>query len=511
MIFLKKTLPILLFAFLLSAIIRLPQLNRPLSKHHEFCTAVSLNIIQNWWDQGIANVGYAPATNFPHKADKFINNFANATGKIVDANGNYYYVSHPPFAYYFPYYFFKLIGVRPDVIHIQVFNFGLHFLSALFVYFTLSLLSFNSPRSILHIPSFVAYLFYLFAPATLWFQGNVYMSDMAVQAPFVIGVYVALKMIIRRKFFVPKYIFFYSLLLFLMIYTSWLGLFFAPAIFLYSLLHVKEIKGFRVLIWTTIIVSIIALRLIFFQYSNIAGAEAYLSELFNRYLIRGSLGDIQNGVFAFIYSYFLFFKNLLYNYVVNYVVFFLVIFGFIYVVFSKNKLKITFSENGYRFIWISLLPIGLLHVLFLNYSEHDFTVLYASLFLSVLMGVFYDKIRKSGAISVQRLNLVFAFALVLLVFHFTFSNLPGKSNYKGDLYSIDKSKADFIRANSDTSEVLFMFEKPEPQLIFYAKRNIKVVKTEEEAIAFLKLRQIERGRVFDFSKKESVFKILKID
>jgi hypothetical protein len=511
MIFVRKTLPILLIAFFVSVILRLPQLNRPLSKHHEFCTAVSLNIIQNWWDNGIENVGYAPATNFPNKADKFINNFANATGKIVDKNGNFYYVSHPPFAYYLPYYFFKLIGVRPEVIHIQLFNFGLHFLTALFVYFTLSLLSFNSPRSILHIPSFVAFLFFLFAPATLWFQGNVYMSDMAVQAPFVIGVYIALKMIIRRKFFVTKYILFYALILFLMIYTSWLGLFFALAIFLYSLLHVKEIKGFRVLIWTTIIVAIIALRLIFYQYSNIAGAEAYLSELFNRYLIRGSLGDIQNGVFAFIYSYFIFFKNLLYNYTVNYIVFFLIIFGFIYVVFSKNKLKITFSENGYRFIWISLLPIGLLHVLFLNYSEHDFTVLYASLFLSVLMGVFYDKIKKSGAVALTKLNVAYSIALVLLMLHFTFSNLPGKANYKGDIYSLDKAKADFISANSDTSEVLFMYEKPEPQLIFYAKRNIKVVKSEEEAIAFLNLRKIEKGRLFDFSGRQPSFQMLSID
>jgi hypothetical protein len=111
----------------------------------------------------------------------------------------------------------------------------LHFLSAIFVYFTVCLLSFNRARSHLHVPSFIAFLFYLFAPATLWFQGNVYMSDMAVQLPFVIGVYVVLKMIIRQKFYVPKYIFFYSLVLFSMIYTSWLGVFFAIAVIVYSL------------------------------------------------------------------------------------------------------------------------------------------------------------------------------------------------------------------------------------------------------------------------------------
>jgi hypothetical protein len=122
MIFLKKTFPFLVVAFLLSVVLRLPQLGRPLSKHHEFCTAVSLRILQNWWDEGIEKYNYLPATNFAKDADKFINNFGNATGSVVDAFGNYYYVSHPPLAYYVPYAFFKIIDVRPDVIPLQLFN-----------------------------------------------------------------------------------------------------------------------------------------------------------------------------------------------------------------------------------------------------------------------------------------------------------------------------------------------------------------------------------------------------
>ena len=79
------------------------------------------------------------------------------------------------------------------------------------------------------------------------------MSDMAVQTVFVIGVYVALKMIIRRKFFVPKYVFFYVVILFLMLYTSWLGVLFALGVVVYSLLHVKQEKGFRMLLWLSLI------------------------------------------------------------------------------------------------------------------------------------------------------------------------------------------------------------------------------------------------------------------
>jgi hypothetical protein len=43
---------------------------------------VSLRILQNWWDEGIEKFNYLPATNFSKEADKFINNFGNATGAV---------------------------------------------------------------------------------------------------------------------------------------------------------------------------------------------------------------------------------------------------------------------------------------------------------------------------------------------------------------------------------------------------------------------------------------------
>lgn len=68
MLFLRKTLPILLVAFLLSVAVRLPQLGRPLSKHHEFCTAVTLRVLQVWWDNGIENYHYNPVMTYNNEA-----------------------------------------------------------------------------------------------------------------------------------------------------------------------------------------------------------------------------------------------------------------------------------------------------------------------------------------------------------------------------------------------------------------------------------------------------------
>ena len=500
MIFFKKTLPVLLLVFLLSVGVRLPQLNRPLSKHHEFCTAISLRILQIWYDNGISTYDYNPVMTYANPADKFINNHANATGNMVDDEGNYYYVSHPPLAYYFPYAMFKLLHIRPAVLPLQVLNMLFQWIAAMFVYFTVCLLSFNRARSYLHFPSLVAYTVYLFLPATLWFQGNVYMSDMAVHLPFVIGVYITLKMIIRQKFYVPKYIFWYALNLFIMLYTSWLGAFFVFGVVVYSLLHVRDTKGFRVLIWVSVLIGFITIRLITYQYSQINGIEAYIHEIFNRYLLRGSVGELHQGFMHFLLSYFILFKNIVYNYVVNYLPIYILMAGFVWVSITKAKLKIVFSGNGYRFLWLSILPIVLMHVVFLHYSSHDFTVLYASLFFSVLVGILYDKVKKSGVYSIQTINSLVLLTIAVLIAQFYVINLPGAKSIRGEIYSTDETIANNIKAQSKSDEVIFLNEKASPQLVFYTGRNIMQVASKEEAMAFLKKRQIAKGAYFEIAE-----------
>jgi len=189
-------------------------------------------------------------------------------------------------------------------------------------------------------------------------------------------------------------------------------------------------------------------------------------------------------------------KNIFFNYLVNYFIYYLLIAAFVWLGISKSKLKIVFSENGYRFIWLSVLPIVLLHLLFLNYSAHDFTVLYASLFFAVLIGILYDKVKKAGVITDVKLNVMVLITLVLLVVQYTVSNLPGPKNYKGEAYASDKTWGEYIAQNSQKDEVLFVYAKPEPQVNFYAGRNLRVIKNAGEAVVFLKSRQLHSGRIF---------------
>ena len=487
--FIKRTLPILLGIFLLSVLVRLPQLNRPLAGHHEFCTAESLRVMQIWYDNGIEKYRFNPVMTFNHEADKRINNHANQSGKMIDAEGNYYYVSHPPFAYYFPYAIFRLLNIRPDVLPLQVFNLMLHFISGLFVYFMVCLLSFNRARALPYRSAIIAFALYVFMPVTMWFQGNVYMSDMAVHTLYIIGVYVALKMIIRQKFNSLKYIFFYVLVLGLMIYTSWLGLFFAFGVLVYSLLHVRDIPGFKTLIWSTVLVTVLTVQLIIYQYAQINGPMAYLEEMIGRYLLRGSFSDTDHGLLHFMFGYLWLLKTLLYNYVIHYIVVFALIGLFIWIAGTHKKLKIVFSENGYRFIWLSLMPVVLLHIVFLNYSTHDFTALYASLFFSVLLGILYDKMKKSGAIPLRNMRIAFVVTILLFTAQFYAMNPPmEKARYKnlGHLYGTTAATDEMIFSNDSEGS-------PEPQVIFYAQRNVQFAKDTTEVLTIMQQRKRQKG------------------
>lgn len=491
--FIKRTFPFLFGIFLLSVLVRWPLLDRPLSKHHEFCTALSLRIMQIWYDNGIEKYGFNPVMTYDNEADKFINNHANATGKMLDAEGNYYYVSHPPFAYYFPYFVFKMLRIRPDVLPLQILNLAFHFVSGLFIYFIVCLLSFNRARSYPYRSAIVAFVVYIFLPPTMWFQSNVYMSDMAVHLLFIIGVYTSLKMIIRQKFTSLKYIFFYCVTLALMIYTSWLGVFFAFGVLVYSLLHVRSNKGFKVLVWTTLLITMVMLQLIVYQYSQINGTMAYLTEMINRYAMRGSVEPTDQGLLRFMFSYIKMILTVIYNYIIHYLIIYGLILFFFWLAISRRKLKIVFSENGYRFIWLSVMPVLLMHVFFLNYSVHDFTVLYFSLFFSVLIGVLYDKIKKSGTIPLFRMQLGITAVVFIMIGQFYFLNPPAflKSDDRVTYY---KHWGEQIKKESSPDEVVFAdVEDAEPQMVFYAGRNIRKASTLAEASDFLKERGIKKG------------------
>jgi hypothetical protein len=474
-----KVISSLILVFLLSVIIRYPNINRPLSKHHEFVTAIPLRVLQIWEKEGAIKFHFNPVMNYSGEANKNINNNASTTGTMLDQEGNYYYVSHPQFAYIFPYLVFQVFHIKANVLSLEIFHLVINFFSAAFIYLIICLLAIQKPFKKLFIPGLVGFIVYVFSPGILWFQANTYMSDMVVQLPFILAVYTMLKLLMRKRFYSTKYLFFYALFLFLMIYTSWLGLFFAMAVFVYSILKLRYQKVFIPLIFITIGVSFFTLILIFKQYSLINGSEAYVIQMLDRFAERGSLGG--ETFLEFVLKKSLGLKSLLYNYITSFLPIFLLLVVFVWLSISKEKLGFVFTKHGIRFVWLSTLPVVFLHFVLLNYSGHDFVSMYGALFLSVVVGILYDKLKRKKVLSNYLLNGGIVFTVILSIGMYYYINRPGEYSCKGDTYATSKNIGEFIKENALDNEIVYLTGNVilDPQLIVYAERNILRISEEE--------------------------------
>lgn len=458
-----KRLLLLVGVFLISVLIRIPNLNRPLSKHHEFCTAVALQVMTVWEQEGISNVHFAPAMNYAGSSNKFINNNASTTGKLIDENGNYYYVSHPPLGYYLPYVVFNIFRVEPGVLSLQVFNLFIHFLSALLVsgiILTLAGLSSGSFRMAL-----IGFTVYTFSTGPLWFNSNVYMSDTLVVFFFLLGIFLYSSWFSSRRMI---FLYLHFIAVFLMTYTSWLGVFYAAGFSLYWLM--KERSDYRILSisllnWSAVF---IAGALMIYQYSGIAGFENYFDQMIERYSERGSLASGSGFLSAKLHELLL----LPFNYITAYFPFVLLISGWLIIrYFFKRKIRLQIGLK--HMIWLSLAPVLLLHLVLLNYSGHDFTTLYGAPFIAVIVPFILDSFNFNGLLSNRLVNSIVIASVVVSVGLYYMINLPGERSWKGDLYAEQQTIGLTISQNSAKDEVVYLVKYPvHPQVVYYSQRNI---------------------------------------
>lgn len=476
---------------MISVAIRLPQLNRPLSKHHEFCTAVALRIISAMQENGIQEIKYKPISNFGRPQDKYINNYASASGKIKDGKGNYYYTSHPPFAYYLPYALFSAIGIKADVLPLQIIHLLINLLSAFTIFLIIRTLFPNSDS--IHFSATIAFALYLFNPATLWFQSNVYMSDMLVQLPFIWAIWICVH-ILMEEHELLKPVLLLFIFCFIMVYTSWLGIFFCVS----AVLLIFRGKFLLSLALLEILITalILGLGIAFIQYAKIAGLDNLKTELAHRFLDRSSF----HGGLDFIMMQLTVIKNYVYNYASFYL---MLIVGILWA--KKNKVSLKVGVVLKNILAISILPILLLHLFLANYSGHDFTVLYAAAPLSIFAAFLTEKI-----ISFTNKKYVIGFIsliLMLNVIQFYVINRPGKKALNGEAYNTFFTKGKSIRKNSSADEVLFAKGfKPSPQTIWYAHKNIQTVSDENEAFIFLKSTGQNKGIIIEQKNDTLAFK-----
>lgn len=469
----RRDLFIVLFAFALSVAVRAPQLGRPLSAHHELCTALVLIVLNNWYTDGFSAHHGGPAITYSTPPDRYPKGADDAPGM---RDGIAYYFSHPPLAYDLPYLVFLATATVPNALGLELFNLFFHLTATLCLYLIVKELFTQGGGE--QAPLFAA-LLYLFMPAPLWFHSNVYMSDMFVQNFWALHLLVVVRMFKRGTISSRRSLLYFFVTLFLTVYTSWPGVFAAMAVSALALWRwwrTRDGAYIRLLFVTWLAVAL-ALGLTAWRWLQVVDAEALWAYYTGRFAVRGSV-DMSEGVVTHI-------GKLLVNYRISFLPVMLLV-AVLGIAFGKRLLRVPSMP---LFFLLAGLPVLLDHVFLLQYADHDFAALKGGVLLCSLAGVLLTELRAPWS------RVVLAVTCVAGVLYFYRTNpLPGRD---GGRYAQEQDQGLAIAAAARPEEAVFTLGfTPEPQVQWYAKRTLFRVDSVAQAERFLRDQGTRSGIVF---------------
>lgn len=488
---------ILLVLAITSVVIRLPNLNRPLSDHHEWLTAHTLITLDIWKSQGAGKYFFAPVYTFPGELNKNISN--EGLGGIKDKSGNYYYVSYPPFSFILPYFIFNLTGLSPSILGLQILNVLIHLTSAFLVFhLTVELLSRKRDREKI-IGGLVSYTLYLYSPIYLWFGQNVYFAEILGQFFLVLFIFLFIKFInlsIRK----PVHILILGLTTFFLIYTDWTLLVMIIPFLMLTKIKFGEWKDYSILIMGCVLGIICGLMLTYYQYSNIAGPDILFSSLIRKYEVRSGMDTGGKSGFGLNLTNVGSYRNLLENFKLSYqyILVLLVILGSMFYAVSDVKIKKLKGNNTVSFMVTLFISVALHHILFFNFTvSHDFSLLKSGIWLSVLTGIIFAILEDRFVLNRLRHKRILIFTLLLFI---TIMSIRQYIHLNKVNYAEKRKKlGETIKKDSQSDEVVVLKGEMtyiDPQILYYTGRNIITLSGDQSIESVLKKYGQDKAAVF---------------
>ncbi|KKS98617.1 MAG: hypothetical protein UV73_C0001G0138 [Candidatus Gottesmanbacteria bacterium GW2011_GWA2_43_14] len=488
----NKFLVFILF-FLLSLSFRFENLKRDLD-FNGYITAHTLLTLKIWEKVGIKQYNFSPVYTFPNENDRHISNL----GGIKDIYGNYYYISYPPFAFIFPYFVFQIFKVPSGVLSLYILNLLIHLVASYFVYLTLSVLFPVKEGKLPGKFAFIGFIVYLFISGNLWFHQNLYFVDIFVQVFFVISTYLVMNILFNEKSRTNMYFSLFFIVSFFMAYSEWIGLLFSLSLILIAIFKRKDTIYQKIAVVSGS-ASFMAVFLTLLQYSRIAGAGEMFSGMWQKYQDR-------SGLFFSAKPY----LNIVYFYYINYLPAFIFIMIALFLIRKKRLISVKLlSKKSGHLLYFSLCPVILHYLVFFNFnSNHSFSVLKTSLFLSVITSlslIYIMQVFSNG----KFMKILYASAICLFIsisvvyYYFRYHDATFDTSYKSLGYTIKERVLD--------NEMVYLCGYPggfiEPQILYYAERNIKscsdmdalkeklIRANKEKAVIFLvdNLRQVKKS------------------
>ena len=323
---------------------------------------------------------------------------------------------------------------------------------------------------------------------------------MFVQPLFILGVYLYLRIQLSKAVPVPLLIALGAVVL-LMIYTEWLGVFFAFAVLLHGLYRWRT-PAMRWMMVTVLVGGTLALLLILVHYSQVDGLAAFLHYSKTKFLERSALSDkytsrLSLRAWAQVMGHYQkgFFPG---------TIIYIGVMALGTLILSRVGLRKPYKNPLLKSaIYVTTVPVILHHVIFFNFTfHHDFSALKSALLLSILAGVFsgllLDELDRLQLLKWRWARIVpvlGSLGLICWINVMSFYDIN-----KQDLGTVYRDAGLAIRQLAQPNEIVFVVMTdplgPYPQLVWYAKRNLAVWVDEKVALQLMALNKVDRAIVF---------------
>lgn len=471
--------------FLVSVAVRLPSLNRPLSKHHEFNAAMVLVGCEGWVAAGgPQQTDFCPLINYANPGDVYYVQHPQVK------DGKLYYLSFGPGQFIVPYYIGRLLHIPYTPLLLQLINLLAHLLSAWLLYRIVLLIAGNRGEAIAK----WAVLFFLFSAETLWFFGNGYVHESMVMPFFLAGIYYALRLFTEPGFVNTKHIITLALVLFTGIFFDWLMVFFVAGVALMALCRMVQREKKQGLLFAVAALSGIAATVcIIGLYSSYYGWDRFWQLLLNKYGNRnGFAGDTSVSGTQIITA-------VAKHFATGYLPLLLLLAGGL-VIYLRKRLRM---GSGTKLFLLLQLPVLVYFLVFASFSaEHDYSVLKFSPLIAVLAAFAISAISTKGNIQLTAALLVTALGVAL----YYYINPPGARGFNGDAYAAERDAGTWIKENAQPGELVThnMRNANWLAVYYYSKRNNVYMPDADSARRYFE-RTPAKGMVwFEFERKSTL-------
>lgn len=448
----RKSLLIIVFLYVISILCRLPNLDRPLSKHHEFNPATVLIAVEAWQERGGGSkYAFVPFINYAKPGD-----YMKDKSWALDGNGNGIYLSYGPGMYVIPYLIFRFLHLAATPLHLQIINLGFLLFAVLLLFHLLAFI-FNGLQQQYLLTIFGCF-FFLFNPCILWFLGNGYVN-VTIAVPFLLGsIYQFLLIRYRQK---KSYKINYFLLAFFLIagiYIDWITFFAAAVIGFFDLLRSVRQRRFPIVGFVCAGSVVLGITLIIWQFSHYLSLQQITGYWRGRFYTR----SIEDTGLSFVQKCVMLFNNLLSGYLPVLVL-------CVAIIFIKRKAAaVIVPQAATTYLLVAGIACVLYNVTFFNWSYiHDFSLVPIGIFISFLP--VYLIVKKKIGFENNIAKTAFSVYFIITMAQYFYINRPGKTSQNGDQYALYKNLGERLKTEVQPDEMIFM-NSQSPILNYYAKR-----------------------------------------